>query len=255
MLVIIAPAKTLDFKPVSKVKEYSLPELIHDAEKLVKILRKMSRKDLASRMNISADLADVNYERFQNWQLPFTPGIAKQAVLAFHGEVYTGLDAASLPNKVLAQAQKRLRILSGLYGVLKPLDLILPYRLEMGTKLSIGKKKDLYEFWGDKITKNIQEAVGQSGSPVLINLASQEYFKSIHIKNPNIEIVNPAFKDMKNGKYKIISIYAKKARGLMTRFILENNILNPNDLQAFDWEGYCFNPRLSKPENPVFTRG
>jgi len=206
-------------------------------------------------MNISADLGNLNYERYQTWHLPFTPENAKQAVLAFNGDVYTGLDAPALPEEKLKLAQQKLRILSGLYGVLKPLDLMQPYRLEMGTKFGVGRAKDLYAFWGNKITKNIQEAVNESGSKILVNLASNEYYKSIDSKKLDAEIVTPAFKDMKNGEYKMISFFAKKARGLMTRFILEHNIDNAGDLQAFDADGYVFNPRLSKPRKPVFTRG
>ncbi len=206
-------------------------------------------------MGISASLGNLNYERFQTWHLPFTPENAKQAVLAFNGDVYVGLNAPSLSEEKLQLSQQKLRILSGLYGVLKPLDLIQPYRLEMGTKFGAGKAKDLYSFWSKKITPKVQEAINESGSKILVNLASNEYYKSIDPKKLEAEIVTPAFKDMKNGEYKMISFFAKKARGLMSRFILENNIDNPDDLQAFDYEGYHFNPRLSRPGQPVFTRG
>jgi cytoplasmic iron level regulating protein YaaA (DUF328/UPF0246 family) len=215
----------------------------------------MSAKKLSNLMNISTDLGNLNYERYQTWHLPFTPENAKQAVLAFNGDVYTGLDAPTLSEEKLILAQQKLRILSGLYGVLKPLDLMQPYRLEMGTKFGVGRAKDLYTFWSKKITPKVQEAIDESGSKVLINLASNEYYKSVDTKKLKAEMVTPAFKDMKNGEYKMISFFAKKARGLMSRFILENNIDNADDLQAFDYEGYHFNPRLSKPGNPVFTRG
>jgi len=255
MLIVISPAKSLDFKTKSTTQEFTLPEFLNESEKLVAKLHKMSAKKLSDLMNISADLGNLNYERYQTWHLPFTPENAKQAVLAFNGDVYTGLDAPTLSEKKLKLAQQKLRILSGLYGVLKPLDLMQPYRLEMGTKFGVGRAKDLYSFWGDKITKKIQKAIDESGSKILINLASNEYFKSIDAKKMDAEIITPSFKDMKNGEYKMISFFAKKARGLMTRFILENDIENACDLQAFDAEGYVFNPRLSKQGQPVFTRG
>ncbi len=255
MLTIIAPAKTLDFESKPVTQEYTLPELLDESEKLVEKLRKMKPGKLSQLMNVSSSLADLNYHRYQSWHRPFSPENAKQAVLAFNGDVYAGLDAPSLPVDKLKTAQQKLRILSGLYGVLRPLDLMQPYRLEMGTPISIGRKKDLYAFWGDKITKTIQQAIDESGSRILVNLASNEYYKSIDSKKLDAEIIAPVFKDMKNGEYKIISFFAKKARGLMTRFILENGIENPEDLQAFDADGYNYNPRLSKPGKPAFTRG
>jgi uncharacterized protein len=255
MLIVISPAKSLDFKTESITQEYTIPEFLNESEKLVSKLQKMSAKKLSNLMNISADLGNLNYKRFQTWHIPFTPENAKQSVLAFNGDVYTGLDAPTLSEERLKLAQQKLRILSGLYGVLKPLDLIQPYRLEMGTKFGVGRAKDLYSFWGDKITKKIQKSIDESGSKILVNLASNEYYKSINAKKLDAEIVTPAFKDMKNGEYKMISFFAKKARGLMTRFILEHNIEDAGDLQAFDAEGYVFNPRLSKPGKPVFTRG
>jgi len=255
MLIIISPAKSLDFETKPTTTEFTTPGFLEESENLVAKLRKMSAKKLSGLMNISADLGKLNYERFQTWHLPFTPENAKQAVLAFNGDVYTGLDAPSLSGEKLKLAQQKLRILSGLYGILKPLDLIQPYRLEMGTKFGVGRAKDLYTFWGAKITKKIQEAIDESGSRILVNLASNEYYKSIDSKKLDAEIVTPAFKDIKNGEYKMISFFAKKARGLMTRFILENEIDNAGDLQAFDAEGYVFNPRLSKQGQPVFTRG
>jgi len=205
-------------------------------------------------MGISADLGELNFKRFQEWQLPFTPENSKQAILAFNGDVYQGLNATTLSKENFETAQSKLRILSGLYGVLKPFDLIQPYRLEMGTKLKYFKSKDLYSFWNPLITKKINEAVSHSGNKVLVNLASNEYFKSIDKKKLKAEIVTPDFKELKNGKYAMISFFAKRARGLMTRFIIENNISDPADLLAFDVEGYSFNSRLSKQDNPVFTR-
>ena len=255
MLIVISPAKLLDFQTPPVTKEYTTPEFLDQSEKLVAGLQKMSAKELSELMGISHDLGNLNFERFQTWHLPFTPENAKQAVLAFNGEVYAGLDAPGLSAETLRLSQKKLRILSGLYGVLKPLDLMQPYRLEMGTKFGIDHAKNLYEFWGDAITKKINRAVEESGSKILVNLASAEYYKSIRPKQLSAEIITPVFKDMKNGEYKMISFYAKKARGLMTRFILENRIENARDIQAFDAEGYVYNPRLSAPGNPAFTRG
>ena len=254
MLIVISPAKSLDFNTPPVTTNYTMPEMLEDSVKLAGRLNKMSPKQLSKLMGISIDLGELNFQRYQNWQLPFTPENAKQAALAFNGDVYQGLQAESLSEKQMELAQIRVRILSGLYGVLKPLDLIQPYRLEMGTRLKYYKSKDLYEFWNPAITKKIREALSESGNDVLVNLASKEYFKSIDTKKLKAEIVTPDFKDQKNGQYKMISFFAKKARGLMTRFVLENNITNANDLQAFEYEGYHFNPRLSKPNNPVFTR-
>jgi len=254
MLIVISPAKSLDFKTPPVINDYTIPELLTESEKLVGRLKTMSPKQLSALMGISDDLGELNFQRFQSWQLPFTPENAKQAVFAFSGDVYQGLNAATLSNEKLQLAQTRMRILSGLYGVLKPLDIIQPYRLEMGTKLKYYKSKDLYVFWNMLITKKVNEAVAESGSRILINLASNEYFKSIDRKKLKAEIVTPDFKEFKNGDYKMISFFAKRARGLMTRFILEHNISDPADLLAFDSEGYAFNSRLSKPGNPVFTR-
>lgn len=255
MLIILSPAKSLDFETPPTTSEFTIPGMLDESEKLVSRLRKMKPKQLSDLMGISPGLGQLNYERYQTWHQPFTPENAKQAVLAFSGDVFQGLDAKSLSEERLLLLQNRLRILSGLYGVLRPLDLMQPYRLEMGTKMKYQRSKDLYAFWKNKITPKIREALDESGSNVLVNLASNEYFKSIDTKKLKAEIVTPEFKDMKNGQYKMISFFAKKARGLMTRFIVENNITGVDDLQAFDSDGYNFNPRLSKPGNPVFTRG
>lgn len=254
MLIVISPAKSLDFKTPSVTDMFTIPEMLEYSEKLIGRLKKMSPKQLSKLMGISADLGELNFQRFQSWQLPFTTENAKQAILAFNGDVYQGLDAETLPEEKLELAQQKVRILSGLYGVLKPLDLIQPYRLEMGTKLKYYKSENLYSFWNPEITKKINVAVAESDSSILLNLASNEYFKSIDKKKLKAAIVTPDFKELKNGKYVMISFFAKRARGLMTRFILENNIKETTDLQAFDLVGYHFNPRLSKPENPVFTR-
>ncbi len=254
MLIVISPAKLLDFKTPPTTTKFTMPEMLDESEKLIGSLQKISPQQISKLMGISDNLGELNFQRFQNWHLPFTPENAKQAVLAFNGEVFRGLKATTFSEEKLQLAQIKLRILSGLYGVLKPLDLMQPYRLEMGTKMKYRKSKDLYAFWKTLITEKINNAIAESGSPVLVNLASNEYFKSIDKKKLEAEIITPEFKDLKNGNYKTITVFAKKARGLMTRFILINNINDIESLQAFDSEGYNFNPRLSKPGNPVFTR-
>lgn len=254
MLIVISPAKSLDFKTPPKISDFTIPEFLNESEKLVARLKTMSPKKLSELMGISADLGELNFKRFQEWHLPFTPENAKQAILAFNGDVYQGLNATTFSKEQFERAQTKLRILSGIYGVLKPLDLMQPYRLEMGTKLKYYKSKDLYSFWNPLITKKINEAVSESGNKVLINLASNEYFKSIDKKKLKAEIVTPDFKEFKNGSYKMISFFAKRARGLMSRYIIENDISDPSDLLAFDAEGYSFNSRLSKANNPIFTR-
>jgi hypothetical protein len=254
MLIVISPAKSLDYKTSPVIPDYTVPEFLNESEKLVGRLKSYSPKKLSNLMSISADLGELNFKRFQEWHLPFTPENAKQAIFAFNGDAYQGLNATTLSKESLELVQTKMRILSGLYGVLKPLDLIQPYRLEMGTKLKYYRSKDLYSFWNSLITSKINETVSESGNNTLVNLASNEYFKSIDKKKLKAEIVTPDFKEFKNGSYKMISFFAKRARGLMSRFIIENNISDPSDLLAFDAEGYAFNSRLSKPENPVFTR-
>jgi len=254
MLVVISPAKTLDFVTPPVTEKYSLPEMLSESEKLMKKLRRLDPEKVSNLMGISVKLGELNFTRFQSWRLPFTPENAKQAALAFNGDVYQGLDAAALTEQQFEFAQKHVRILSGLYGLLKPLDLIQPYRLEMGTEFPVNGKKDLYAFWGNKITTKLATALAESGSNVLVNLASAEYFKSINLKKLNPDLVTPEFREYKNGQYSMVSVYAKRARGLMSRFILENEITNPENLKAFDSEGYNFNPRLSAGEKLVFTR-
>lgn len=253
MIAVISPAKSLDFKSKAITNVYSLPAFLPESKKINELLREMKKSDLMSMMSISAKLAELNVERNLRWETPFTPENAKQAILAFDGDVYDGLNATSFSEAEFEVAQQKVRILSGLYGILKPLDLIQPYRLEMGTRLSVDGNKDLYYFWRDKITQALNREVNQTGG-VLINLASQEYFKAIDTEKLNGQVITPEFKDNKNGAYKIISFYAKKARGLMVRFMVENNLSDPEDLKAFDLEGYYFNSRLTKGTNWVFTR-
>lgn len=254
MLIVISPAKTLDFEAPLATKKNTQPRFPRKSEELIQHLRKLSSEQVSELMHISPKLGQLNFERFQLWQPRFEFPEARQAILAFRGDVYTGLDADTLETKDFNRAQKHLRILSGLYGVLRPLDMMRPYRLEMGTKFAFDDFENLYDFWKDTITKTIRKDLDESGSNVLVNLASNEYFKSIDKKKLGADIVTPEFKDWKNGQYKMISFWAKKARGMMTRFILQNKITKVNDLQAFDMDGYYFNSDLSKPGKPVFTR-
>jgi uncharacterized protein len=254
MLTIISPAKTLDYEsnnPDLSTTEIRFPK---EASQLVSKLKKLSADKLSELMSISRQLAKLNVERFQKWDWPYPTGESRAALFAFKGDVYTGLDASSLPLSDIEYSQESVRILSGLYGLLRPLDEILPYRLEMGTKMSTSKGKNLYDFWGDKITLLLKKELSNEGSGVLVNLASQEYFKVLNKKKLGVRIVTPVFKDYTNGSYKLISFFAKKARGKMTRFIVENRITNPDDLKAFDTDGYHFNNELSKEDQFVFTR-
>ena len=255
MLIVISPSKTIDFdKPIRDLL-YSQPGFVKEASELIKPLRKLSVDQLIDLMDISHKLAQLNQERFYLWRPEFSLENSRQAMFAFRGDVYTGLDADTLLPSEIEIAQNRLRILSGLYGVLRPLDLIRPYRLEMGIALTDGKYRNLYEFWQKKITAKIKEGLEASGSNMLINLASVEYFKAIDTKKLKAEIVTPEFREEKNGSYIMVSFFAKKARGMMTRFIIQNDIRYEEQLQAFDSDGYCFNNRLSQQGRPVFTRG
>lgn len=239
----------MDMNP-AKVLDCSQPDFLDRSEKLVVKARTFSKKGLMEFMDVSEKLAELNRQRFRDWSTPFTLDNAKQAALAFTGDVYEGLDANSLKKRDLNFAQKHLRILSGLYGLLKPMDLIQPYRLEMGRPLATRGAKNLYEFWKPTITEALNETPGD----LLVNLASNEYFNAIDKKALNKTIVSPVFKDEKNGKFKIISFFAKKARGSMARYIIENRITDAEGLQTFAEDGYAFEPELSTPSKPVFTR-
>ncbi|TRW48107.1 peroxide stress protein YaaA [Aliidiomarina halalkaliphila] len=254
MLFVVSPAKNLDYESPVPTDDFSQPELLDEAASLVKVCKQLSPQDLSSLMNISDKLAGLNAARFTEWKTPFTTGNAKQAVFAFNGDVYTGLDAKSLPAKDWKWGQQHMRILSGLYGVLKPLDLMQPYRLEMGTKLKNPRGKDLYEFWGDGITEKLNVAAQESKSDVLINLASNEYFKSVRPRKLKVPVITPVFKDTKNGQLKVISFYAKKARGLMARYIIEKKPNSIEELKSFNAEGYQFSSKLSSDKELVFTR-
>lgn len=254
MLIVISPAKTLDFETAHITDSHTQAEMLSQSEVLIDILTTLSPSDIERMMKISPKLSELNVERYHNWSQPFTTQNAKQAIHAFKGDVYTGLDAPSLSANDLMYAQGHLRILSGLYGVLRPLDLIQAYRLEMGIKLENHNGKNLYEFWGEKITNNLNEQLTSLSSDTLLNLASNEYFKSVKHKNLNADIVTPVFKDWKNGQYKLISFYAKKARGLMTAWVIKNRIENIADLSDFDVEGYEYSANDSDALNPVFLR-
>ncbi|AWL12880.1 UPF0246 protein [Saliniradius amylolyticus] len=254
MLITLSPAKNLDYDTSPHVSEHSQPELLAQAKELIQVCRDLSPADVASLMKLSDKLAHLNVERYHNFSTPFTPDNAKQAVLAFNGDVYTGLDASSLSAEELDYAQSHLRILSGLYGLLKPLDLMQPYRLEMGTKLANPRGKNLYEFWDDTITQALNHAMSEQGDNILVNLASNEYFKSVNNKTLDGVIITPVFKDEKNGQYKVISFYAKKARGMMARYMIQNRVDSLEDLKGFNLGGYEYNAELSKENEPVFTR-
>ncbi|WP_067514737.1 peroxide stress protein YaaA [Endozoicomonas ascidiicola] len=254
MLLVISPAKTLDFETPATTQTFTQPDFLDHSAQLIDELRDLSPAKIGSLMSISEKLSQLNAARFEAWSTPFTMENAKQAILAFKGDVYTGLDAETLSEKQLDFAQQHLRMLSGLYGLLRPLDLMQAYRLEMGTKFANQRGKDLYQFWGGLITEQLNQELANQKKPVLVNLASNEYFKSVQTKNINGEIITPVFKDLKNGQYKIISFYAKKARGLMCRYVIDKKIAQPEKLKAFDYEGYEFNEAMSSGNELVFTR-
>lgn len=254
MLILISPAKTLDYQSPLATERYTQPELLYHSQQLIHEARKLSAPQIATLMSISDKLADLNATRFHDWQPDFTPSNARQAILAFKGDVYTGLQAETFSEADFDFAQQHLRMLSGLYGVLRPLDLMQPYRLEMGIRLENARGKDLYQFWGETITDTLNAALKAQGDNVLINLASDEYYKSVKPKKLNAEIVKPVFLDEKNGKFKVISFYAKKARGLMSRYIIENRLTQPEQLKAFDSEGYFFDEEASGKGELVFKR-
>lgn len=254
MLAVVSPAKNLDYESDLPELNVTQPRLLDNAEELVEVCRQLSPQQLGSLMKISDKLAGLNAARFEQWQRPFNEDNARPAMYAFNGDVYTGLEAASLNSEAIDTAQKQLRILSGLYGVLRPLDLMQPYRLEMGSKLDNPKGKNLYEYWGDTITQMLNDDLAELGSSTLVNLASNEYFSAVKPKALNADIITPVFKDEKNGQYKVISFYAKKARGLMARFILNQKPKSVSDLKEFNANGYSFNEAMSSDKQLVFCR-
>ncbi len=254
MLMIISPAKTLDYESPLKTESYTIPDYLENSAELVEIMSKKSLGDLVNMMQVSQKIAELNVERFKSWKMPFSPVNARQALLAFKGDVYNGIDTSTLSENNFSYAQLHLRILSGLYGLLRPLDLIQPYRLEMGLKINSKKINTLYQFWGNKITDEIIHLLEEQKTPVLVNLASNEYFKSVKTENLKCRLITPEFRDLKNGEYKMIQFFAKKARGLMVRYAIDHSISRSEDLKSFDYEGYSYNSKLSLSDKWVFSR-
>ncbi|MDR6388776.1 peroxide stress protein YaaA [Paraburkholderia phenoliruptrix] len=256
MIIVLSPAKSLDYDTPPHVKKHTIPDFVDDAAELISGLRRLSPQQIASLMSISDQLAHLNVERYAQWSPRFGTDNAKQAVLAFNGDVYEGLNAKTLSSADLDFAQNHVRVLSGLYGLLRPLDLLQPYRLEMGTRLANPRGKDLYAFWGERITQalNVQLKKRAAGSRVLVNCASGEYFRSVKPKLLEAPVITPVFEDWKGGRYKIISFHAKRARGLMARYAVEHRLDQPEQLKAFDSEGYAFDAQASNDSTYVFRR-
>jgi cytoplasmic iron level regulating protein YaaA (DUF328/UPF0246 family) len=254
MLMVISPAKTLDFETPPTTDRYTQPQYLDHAQELITQLRDLTPAQIGELMHLSDKLSGLNAARFGSWNPAFTPDNAKQALLAFKGDVYTGLQAETLSEADLDYAQQHLRMLSGLYGLLRPLDLMQPYRLEMGTKLENARGKDLYAFWGNRISEWLNEALAEQGDDVLLNLASNEYFSAVKRPALNARVINTEFRDLKNGQYKIISFYAKKARGMMSRFVISERIKHPDALKQFDVHGYRFDSAQSTKDKFVFLR-
>ncbi|NMH64752.1 peroxide stress protein YaaA [Shewanella salipaludis] len=254
MLVLVSPAKTLDFEHPPVTQRHTQPDFIDQSQELISVCRRLSPQDIGSLMKVSDKIAGLNAARFAQWQPEFSFENAKQAIFAFRGDVYTGLDADSLTDSELTAAQRHLRILSGLYGLLKPLDLMQPYRLEMGTALANPRGKNLYEFWGDSITHEVDNAVAAQGDDMLVNLASNEYFKAVKSKQLQARLITPVFKDRKNGQYKVISFFAKRARGMMARYLITQGVNSLEQLQQFTGGGYYYSQEESTPAQPTFLR-
>ena len=252
MKIVISPAKSLNYEKTVPVTTHTEPQFLKQAATIQNTLKKKKPNQLSELMDISAKLAELNWQRNQDWHIPFTPDNARQAVYAFDGDVYTGLDVYTLPEDKISILQERLRILSGLYGLLKPLDLMQAYRLEMGTAMPVGKNKNLYEFWKKTITKSLNDEL--QNDELFLNLASNEYFSAVDAKALKVPVITPEFKDYKDGKLKMISFFAKKARGLMVRYIIDTNAETLDDLKGFNYEGYAFDANLSKGNTLVFTR-
>lgn len=254
MLILVSPAKTLDFESPLATERYTQPDFIADSAELVKVCKKLTPADISGLMKVSDKIAGLNVARFQEWSKTFTPDNSRPAILAFKGDVYTGLEAETFSEQDFDYAQSHFRMLSGLYGLLKPLDLMQPYRLEMGTRLTNDKGSNLYHFWGDKITDKVNEALADQGDDLLINLASNEYFKAVKPKNVQGRVITPVFKDLKNGQYKVISFFAKKARGMMAKYIIQNQVDSLDALKQFDGAGYYFSDTDSTARELVFKR-
>lgn len=254
MLFLLSPAKTLDFDPPAGDVPHTLPQFTKQSAELIQILRAYSPEQLSGLMDLSDQLAGLNVARFQAWSSKFTPKNSKQAVLAFDGDVYEGLDAKSLKPADLSWAQEHVCILSGLYGVLRPLDWMQPYRLEMGTQLPNPKGSNLYKFWGTRLADYLNQQLMDDKAPVVVNLASQEYFKSVDRKVLKARVIDCVFEDWSGGKYKVVSFLAKRARGLMARYAITKHLSSPKQLEKFNLEGYAFDANASEPERLVFRR-
>ncbi|MFD2603809.1 peroxide stress protein YaaA [Flavobacterium suzhouense] len=252
MKIVISPAKSLDFETKLPTRKHTDAAFLANAQEVQNVLKEKSPKELSELMDISDKLADLNWQRNQDWKLPFTTKNARPAMYAFNGDVYIGLDAYTLPGAKISKIQDSLRILSGLYGLLKPLDLIQPYRLEMGTQMPVGENKNLYEYWKKTITEALNNELEEN--ELFVNLASNEYFSAVDVKALKVPVITPEFRDYKDGKLKMISFFAKKARGMMVRYIIDKNVKTLKGLQGFDYEGYKFDPKLSKGNTLVFTR-
>lgn len=255
MIAVLSPAKRLNFKEPNIAHKHSIPAFMEESKTLVDKLKKMKARELKELMDINDNLAETNYERFQNWNPDFNENVARPAVLAFKGDAFLGMDPQSYTQDDFDFAQEHVRILSGLHGVLKPLDLIRPYRLEMGTRLKIGKNKNLYDFWDDKITMSIINSAAYKKDKTLVNLASKEYFGAIQKESVKGTIIEPSFKEYKNGTYKPVHIFMKRARGMMIAYMVKNKIQDPEQLKLFDWDGYEYNDKLTRGNQWVFTRG
>jgi cytoplasmic iron level regulating protein YaaA (DUF328/UPF0246 family) len=254
MIILLSPAKSLDFKTPVAIKEATMPQFVNQASQLMTTLRQQSALDLSKLMNLSDSLSVLNFERNQQWTQNHSAQNAKPAVYAFQGDVYQGLAAGTLTSAQVKRCQKHVRILSGLYGILRPLDLMQPYRLEMGTKLKNRGGKNLYDFWGNTLREAIYAELLALKSRLVINLASNEYSKAAKLKSLNAEVISPVFKDWKNGQYKLISFFAKRARGLMTRYLMTSSVKTADGIRGFDFDGYAYNAGMSSENTPVFTR-
>ena len=254
MLIVLSPAKSLDYKTPVKVKAPTVPEFVSESAKLIADLKKLAPQEVAKLMGLSDQLAVLNVGRYRDWSKKFTQANSKPAIYAFDGDVYDGFDVKSLDAKTVAYAQDHIRILSGLYGALRPLDLMQAYRLEMGTTFKNARGKDLYAFWGNRVTDSLKKVLEKEKKPVLLNLASEEYFKVLQPKELGCPVIAPVFQDAKDGKYKIISFFAKRARGLMARYVVENRISDPADVRGFNLDGYRYYAADSKADKPIFRR-
>jgi len=254
MIIILSPSKTMNFEDQVTATKYSSPVFQREAQTLVQTLQQFKPEDIKKLMDVNDKIAELNYQRFQEFDLSFTPSSGRQALLAYRGDVYAGLDIANYSEQDLKFAQEQVRIISGLYGLVRALDVIQPYRLEMSNKLENPQGKDLYTFWGHKITDQIRKELQEHQNQILVNLASNEYYKAIDQDQFKQQLVTPVFKEYKDGKYKTIAIYAKKARGMMTDYIIQNKIEDPEGIKGFDYEGYQFNADLSSDREWTFTR-